>query len=211
MIKNIVIVGGGTAGWITAKTILRHDVNVTLIESKNISPIGVGEGSTPNLLTFLEEFDIDIKKLNSTHKSGVQYINWYANYSSKYNDWFHPFANSDFTKSFEEVMDESKMTDIFYALHFDVELLQNELKDSCLMTNINHIENDVVDCELDKKGNISTVILKDNSHIKGDFFIDCSGFKRVLISKLKPSFVDYSNELLCDRAIATHIDRKNND
>ena len=95
MIKNLVIVGGGTAGWISAlylKKILGGDTYITLIESDDIGIVGVGEGSTPSFVTMLNILGIDINdfilKTNSTHKLGILFENW--NGDGK--NYFHSFG-----------------------------------------------------------------------------------------------------------------------
>ena len=83
MKKRITIVGGGTAGWLTAlhiNKLFKGDANITLIESSDIGILGAGEGSVPHLITFLENLDIDINEVieqtNGTHKIGVSFENW---------------------------------------------------------------------------------------------------------------------------------------
>ena len=101
--KNIVIVGGGSAGWLMARALSEpKDRNITLIESDEIKPIGVGEGSWPLLMPPLKRWKINLNKINSTHKLGINYLNWYSNDDSKYNDWYHPFKSipSDFMFNF---------------------------------------------------------------------------------------------------------------
>jgi tryptophan halogenase len=92
---NIVIVGGGTAGWLTALTMnkISKDTNITLIESDEIGILGAGEGSTPNFSKLIKILDIDyfdfIKKTNSTHKLGISFENWNGD-GKKY---MHPFTS----------------------------------------------------------------------------------------------------------------------
>jgi tryptophan halogenase len=81
--KRITIVGGGTAGWLTAlhiNKLFKGDANITLIESSDIGILGAGEGSVPHLINFLENLDIDINEViqqtNGTHKIGVSFENW---------------------------------------------------------------------------------------------------------------------------------------
>ena len=98
--KNFVVVGGGTAGWITAlyiKKLYHSDVVVTVIESPEIGILGAGEGTTPSITSVFAEFGIDyehfMRKTNATHKMGVSFENWNGN-----NDrYFHSF-NSAFMK-----------------------------------------------------------------------------------------------------------------
>lgn len=93
--RNIVIVGGGTAGWLTAlymKKIFDRDANISLIESEEIGIVGVGEGSTPNLPGMLYFLGINFRdfvaKTNATHKLGLSFENWNGD-GRKY---YHPFG-----------------------------------------------------------------------------------------------------------------------
>ncbi len=95
MRKEIVIVGGGTAGWLTAlamEKLMGYDANITLIESEEIGIIGAGEGSTPNFPGLLNWLGIDyvdfLVKTNATYKIGISFENW----NDKGETYFHPFS-----------------------------------------------------------------------------------------------------------------------
>jgi glycine/D-amino acid oxidase-like deaminating enzyme len=95
--KNIVILGGGTAGWITANLMAARwegqGFNITLVESPNIGIVGVGEGSTPPLKHFFDEIGIDetewMKECDATYKTGITFPNWSTKPGFK--SYFHPF------------------------------------------------------------------------------------------------------------------------
>lgn len=97
--KSIVILGGGTAGWITANALIDRwadkGVNITLIESPDIGTVGVGEGSTPRLKIFFDAIGVEesewMPKCNATYKNGIAFANW----STKpgFERYFHPFAS----------------------------------------------------------------------------------------------------------------------
>lgn len=97
--KRIVILGGGTAGWITANAFIRRwgssGVDLTLIESPEIGTVGVGEGSTPRLKVFLDEIGVEesawMPRCKATYKNGISFVNW----STKpgFERYFHPFAS----------------------------------------------------------------------------------------------------------------------
>lgn len=99
MQKEIIILGGGTAGWITASLLEKHwrdkQVQITLVESTQIGVIGVGEGSTPHLKQFFNDIDVAesdwMSKCNATYKNGIRFDNW----STKpgFESYFHPFAS----------------------------------------------------------------------------------------------------------------------
>lgn len=99
MQREIIILGGGTAGWITATLLEKHwrdkQVQITLVESSQIGVIGVGEGSTPHLKQFFNDIDVAesewMPKCNATYKNGIRFDNW----STKpgFENYFHPFAS----------------------------------------------------------------------------------------------------------------------
>ena len=91
----IVILGGGTAGWIAACLIARRwpDARVTLIESPEIGIIGVGEGSTPQLKHFFDQIGVDeaewMPACDATYKLGIDFAGWSDR--PGYDRYFHPF------------------------------------------------------------------------------------------------------------------------
>jgi len=95
--KSILIVGGGTAGWMAANILLHawhaHEVQITLIESADIGIIGVGEGSTPALRKFFSYLKVAEKEwmpaCNATYKAGIQFSGWAI--ENAYKNYFHPF------------------------------------------------------------------------------------------------------------------------
>jgi tryptophan halogenase len=94
--RKITIIGGGSAGWITAlfiKKMYDVDADVTVIESDDIGILGAGEGSTPNFPGMLNFLGIDFKefliKTNATHKLGISFINWNGDGKT----YHHPFGN----------------------------------------------------------------------------------------------------------------------
>jgi hypothetical protein len=99
-IKNIVILGGGTAGWMTANLLqkkwLHLGINITLVESPDIGIVGVGEGSTPKLKHFFDSLGIKesewMPECNATYKNGISFKNWST--VSGYEEYFHPFGCS---------------------------------------------------------------------------------------------------------------------
>ena len=92
--KKVTIVGGGTAGWLTALYLnkILPELQVTLIESEAIGILGAGEGSVPTLVEFLKFLEIDenefTKKTNATHKLGILFDNW----NGDGRDYFHSFG-----------------------------------------------------------------------------------------------------------------------
>ena len=95
--KSIVILGGGTAGWIAANLMATHwqdkGLDITLVESPDIGIIGVGEGSTPPLKTFMEVIGTQesdwMSRCDATYKVGITFRNWST--KSGFDEYFHPF------------------------------------------------------------------------------------------------------------------------
>ena len=121
---KIVIVGGGTAGWLTAlyaKKLFKND-HITLIESQDIPIIGVGEATTPHIIDFLEELHIDfvdvIKNTDGTIKNGISFEDWNGD-GKKY---LHGFSVRNEANPF--VLDNSKSN--FYDVYLRY-LIQNKL------------------------------------------------------------------------------------
>lgn len=243
-IKKIVIVGGGTTGWMAAasfsKFIAGKDISVTLIESPNIGTIGVGEATIPNFVAFNKNLGIDevdlIKETQATFKLGIKFDDWYKQDSS----FFHPFAdygltinNVDFHQYVNRVKIEggdvnlqdysfacalaaqqrfaqpnpdpqSPLADYSYAYHLDAGLYAQYLEKFSVKNGIEHISANVCGTDMNKdSGFIESVQLDDGRKIAGDLFIDCSGFKGVLIhGAMGIGLKDLSKYLPCDRAVA---------
>lgn len=239
--KSIIIVGGGTSGWMTAN-ILAHsfkDINITLVESPEVPIIGVGEGSTPALRNFFDLLNIRedewMPECNATYKTGIRFNNWST--VEDYESYFHSFPSTidqHIQKNFfynaqlratgidlsanpssfylaAKISEQKKLPianenfpfEIDYAYHFDAGLLGKYLKKIAMGNGVNYKVGHVKDTKLSKDYDIKAVILKDNQKIAGDFFIDCSGFKGLLINKLPHiEFISYQDELYNDSAVA---------
>ena len=97
--KHIVILGGGTAGWITANAMIHcwadKEIDITLVESPSIGTVGVGEGSTPRLKLFFDSIGIQesewMPRCNATFKNGISFANWSTR--PGFERYFHPFAS----------------------------------------------------------------------------------------------------------------------
>jgi len=223
--KKIVIVGNGLAAWLSAAMISyeikekKANHRVCIVESKKTLPVGVGEGSIPSLVPVLERLGIDLTKINATYKLGIEYTNWYSEAASPFNKWYHTFSfpgwmeenlsamiNYDnFFSKIEKASDEEKsksLLDNAYALHFDTHCLTQELKKKVLLSGYcDIIPGTVNKVNLSEEG-IQSINLDNETVLKGDYYLDCTGFNRVLISQFDPKFTDYSNVLLCNSALA---------
>lgn len=248
--RKVVIVGGGTAGWMCAAALARFsppNTHISLVESDEIGTIGVGEATIPLLTEFNQFLGIDEHEMLSecagTYKLGIEFIDWFK----KGEGYFHPFGF--FGKDTPEfpfhqlwlklnslqrgAVTNTATTDICdfnlctaaarlgrfaqpqgnantilstmrHAYHFDAAAYGKLLRRYAEQRKVQRIEGRVVDVRMESPHqNIQSLVLKDGQAIKGDLFIDCSGFKALLIEgKMKSQFKDWSHFLPCDRAIA---------
>lgn len=242
-INNIVIVGGGTAGWMAAASLARffdhQPASITLIESEQIGTVGVGEATIPGIRSFNLSLGIDeidfIKKTNATFKLGIEFQDW----RQRGTTFFHPF--SDFglplngvefhhyiqrLRALGETIDitdysfsaqlaklgkfaqpherpPSPLADFGYAYHFDAGLYAAFLREYAEAKRVVRREGKVVGVSLNNEGFIESVTLDDGDIIGGQLFIDCSGFRGLLIEEaLHTGYEDWRCWLPCDKAIA---------
>ncbi len=247
-IRRIVIVGGGTAGWMTAAALARvigtrhHDI--TLVESDEIGTVGVGEATIPAIKTFNELLGLDedefVRETNGTYKLGIEFVDWRIP-GSKY---FHPFGifgadlngiafqhywmrframggTSDLGRFNIETeaarvgrfgrtsLRETHLPQVNYAFQFDAALYAAHLRRYAEKLGAVRIEGKVVSVSQDAEtGYITQVELADGQVIAGDLFVDCSGFRAVLIGEtLKTEFEDWSRWLPVNRAAAVPCER----
>jgi tryptophan halogenase len=244
-IKNIVIVGGGTAGWMTASAlakVLGQQCSIRLIESEEIGIVGVGEATVPHLKIFNHVLEIDeiefIKKVQGTFKLGIQFVDW-GRLGDKYihgfgtigHDYellpFHQFwikafnaGNATdigayslntaaaplgkFMASATDVPPASPLANIAYAYHFDAGRYAQFLRGYAEARGVRRTEGKVVNTLLrDADGFIEAIVLDSGERIEGDLFIDCSGFRGLLIEQaLHTGYDDWTHWLPCDRAMA---------
>jgi len=260
-IKNVVIVGGGTAGWASANIFLNRsspNVKVTVVSSKEIPIIGVGESTTGRFndlichsgqATGLNEKEF-LKETESTFKIGIKHSDWHTIGKSFYspigdtydNETLYPHKDYDYMRIFHlaekmeydktfqsQLMKNNKFhflkdgTDIYekysikhipVAYHLDTYKVGQYLKRKALtlQNRCKYVDDIVIDADQDEKGFIKSVKTKSGQVIKGDLFVDCSGFARILIDKkFDNKFVSYQNELMVNRALPFHIENKPNE
>ncbi|MBD1389138.1 tryptophan 7-halogenase [Neiella sp. HB171785] len=241
-VQQVVIVGGGTAGWMTAASLSRYyqKLNITLVESSDIGTVGVGEATNATIRRFygaLGMKDIDVlKATQGTCKLGIEFKNWYATNDT----FFHPFGLygqdvqgvsfhhywlklkqlglvsdfADYSLGCTLAMNDKFTTpspnppstlSIFdWALHFDASLFAKLMREFAEANGVKRIDGKIDRVELNPdNGFIEHLVLTNGEQIHGDLFIDCSGFRGLLIEQtLKSGYEDWSEWLLCDRAIA---------
>jgi tryptophan halogenase len=245
-IKKVVILGGGTAGWISAaliKKLLSSSVEVELVESDTIGTIGVGEATIPPIRLLNNVLGINeaefIKATKATIKLAIKFENWKQQDHSYYHTFgaagkslafchFHHLLKKSGqleddsqlwqydlnylcaeAGKFAQINAKDPILELPYAYHFDAGLYAkflNTFSQKMGVVRTEGLVESVVQCK--NSGFIQTLILKGGKKINGDLFIDCSGFKGVLIQeKLKTGFEDWSQWLQCDRAIAVPSER----
>jgi tryptophan halogenase len=247
---RIVIVGGGTAGWMSAACIRRRlraeDYSVTLIESDEIGTVGVGEATLPHIKIFNDMLGVDeaqfMRETRATFKLGIQFCNW-----DKAGDcYIHPFGAfgepwggvefqhhyfravqagrqrfplQDYSYSvvaarsnaFEFPNEDRKSirSTYSYAYHFDAGLYAAYLRTWAIERGVRRIEGQVCDVGRNPTtGDLTELTLKSGERIAGDLFIDCSGFRSLLLGKiLGVAWQDWTHWLPCDRALAVPCKR----
>ena len=194
--KKLVIIGGGTAGWITALYLQRaqSEFSITLIESDDIGTVGFGEGTTPIFVSFLKGVGIDEKEfhtsIDSTVKIGIDFQNWSGD-GLKYNHDFNV---------------ENPFKEPNRAYHFNHKEVKDFLQSKCV-DNINHVIGNVVG--FDKEGENIVKVKTDVGDFKCDFLIDCSGTQRLVIGKeYGTKWISLSDQLKVNSVVSFSIPNK---
>jgi hypothetical protein len=244
---HIVIVGGGTAGWLAGMMISsRHpNHNVTVIESSKIGVIGVGESTTGLLTDILNnhiwDFGCDHNEFIIETGASLKYAIKHKGWTPDIDDYYIGPIDGSFTREHgpdilfaygmkhlpkkdlikvsqtgswihKGMTDFNKHTHSFnnmtHAMHVDAHLVGQYFKKVTLRKpNTKHIDAKVVDALLNEKGSIKEIVLEDGTKIAGDFFIDCTGFARLLISKMPGNeWISYQDHLPVNAAIPFHLE-----
>ncbi|MEN2748534.1 tryptophan halogenase family protein [Sphingomonas sp. T9W2] len=242
-VRRVVILGGGTAGWMTAAALSRSfgtTVAITLLESDTIGTVGVGEATIPTIHWFNELVGIDeaefLRATKATFKLGIEFVDWTA----PGHRYFHPFGQFGATlpgvafhhrwlKAQAEGLDvslpalslatqlaaqgrfakpigdaRSILSTLGYAYHFDAGLYAAFLRQRSEAAGVTRIEGTLRHVERDREtGFVTSLMTERGERIGGDLFIDCSGFRALLIAgQMGEGYDDWSHWLPCDRAVA---------
>lgn len=249
-VKNIIVVGGGSAGWMTACTLIKQikNINVTVIESPDVPIVGVGESTVGGIRRWMrmvgitdEEF---VKETDASYKLAIKFNDFYK----KGNTWYYPFGDpvdqdnlfgrNDWfiKKTLQPETPEWDMTDCYYpqmalvnqnkmsknppiprfafsedtAFHFDAAKFGVWLRDHiCIPNGVTHIQGKVENIKTNDSG-IESIILDNNEEYTADLFVDCTGFKSLLLGEaLKEPFISYENILPNNRAWAARMQYNN--
>ncbi len=248
-IRKIVIVGGGTAGWMAAalmsKSLGTQNFDITLIESEEIGTVGVGEATIPPIILFNDVLGLNedefIRETNATIKLGIEFVDW----KRVGETYFHPFGNfgtdmdgagfmnfwfrlrkmggsPDFGRFNAETLaarenrfgrtvanEPSGQPKVNYAFQFDAALYAAFLRRYAEARGVIRQEGMIVKVNQDAdSGFITSLDLKNGKTVDGDFFIDCSGFRGLLIEEtLHSGYEDWTRWLPCNRAAAVPCEK----
>ena len=257
---RIIIVGGGTAAWMTAAYLAKYKISndITVIEPADIPRIGVGESVTPHVARFFEEIGIPTKdwmtKTGAVYKYANKFVNWVNNKGEyEYFSFNYTVPEINFLKditqnrSYEDFSDTTGIRSIdhmawhckngfdrfdryfnpqFYYMekntmpfykgqhllnqpysvsqHINAEMAADYIRDEIAVPlGVKRIVDRVT--EVVHKDSTITELKTKNDRVQGDFFIDCSGFHRVLVSKLGWKVKEYSQHLI-DSAVVAQSD-----
>jgi tryptophan 7-halogenase len=242
-IEKIIIVGGGSAGWMAAaalSNVLENGTQIRLIESDEISTVGVGEATIPQMRLFNGALGIDeddfVRRTSGTFKLGIEFVNWGRvgdRYLHSFGDVgqglgliaFHHYwtrlhlagkapslepytlntvaaKQGKFARSVHA--QQLPPMNVAHAFHFDAGLYARYLREYSEARGVARTEGKIVNTELRAAdGFIEAIILENGERVPGDLFIDCSGFRGLLIEQaLRTGYEDWTHWLPCDRAVA---------
>lgn len=239
---EIVIAGGGTAGWLAAATFARflgNCASITLVESDEIGTVGVGEATIPQIHNLLIGLGLDqrefLQRTNASFKLGIEFVDWLR----KGESYVHSFGQvgrgvgliqfrqlwlrgralgvagdyGDYSYNVEAARQDrfaigngqsAASPDLAYAYHLDATLFGGMLRDYATNLGVRRIEGRIVAVDRDAAtGDITALQLEGERRVAGTFFVDCTGFRSLLLGgALGVPFIDWRNWLPCDTALA---------
>jgi len=264
-IKKVLIVGGGSSGWMTAAYLaktFKKQVDVTLVESSNIRTIGVGEATFSTLKLFFDYLGLQerdwMPHCSASYKLAIRFVNW----TKKKGHFYHPFERYQKASGFDagkwwlklkrhEPFDyacfstpylcdamrsprfldgtvyDSKVRAYYsdeapppntkisghmvqypYGYHFNAAELAEYLKGYAMERGVTQILDDVQEVSLADDGSVAGVRTKEHGLLSADLFVDCTGFRGLLINQaLREPFISFNDSLLNDSAVAIQVPR----
>lgn len=243
-IQSLIIVGGGTSGWIAAASLAKYlgdTVEITLVESDDIGTVGVGEATIPQIRKLNGTLGLDeaefVRATKGSFKLGIEFKDWgnlgesylhtfgdpgldlaglkFHHYwlraklgqGSKASLWEYSLHHrAAYAHRFAPLqrIGKTQMGGLSYAYHFDAGLYARHLRKTAENLGVSRREGRVVDVNLNaENGFIESIALESGDLVRGDLFVDCSGFRGLLIGDaLGVAYEDWSDYLLCNRAVA---------
>lgn len=258
MVNRVVIVGGGTAGWMTAtylQAAFRGRIDVTLVESDRVATIGVGEATFSTVRHFFDYLGLDerewMPRCAGSYKFGIRFENW----RQPGHHFYHPFERlriadgfhlaewwlaegsqafdrdcfitpwlceaqrsprnldgSLFAANLDGSLGRSTLSEqraqFPYAYHFDADLLAKFLAGYGAERGVRHLVDEVLDVGQDERGWITHVRTREHGDLTGDLFVDCTGFRGLLINQaMGEHFNSFQDVLPNNRAVALRVPR----
>ncbi len=243
-IQDVVIVGGGTSGWMTAAalaTVLQGQYRIRVVESDEIGIVGVGEATIPMIQRFNQVLGIDenefLRETQGTFKLGIEFVNW-GKIGDRYTHGFGTIGQEMATVRFDQYwqkyrlqgkagkleeysitrmaakankfmpanreVENSPLNQIAHAYHFDASMYAKYLRKFSEARGVLRTEGKITQVkQREGDGFVESLVLENGESIKGDLFIDCSGFRGLLIEQtLHTGYEDWTHFLPCDRALA---------
>jgi len=233
-VKNITVVGGGTAGWLTATYFARKHpgaFNVTIIDKKEPERIGVGEATLLSFPNYMRSMGFQehqwMHRVDATLKGGILFPGW----GKKDKTVWHPFGFTDcasrvplydvwtnhrehsileiqplYKTAIQNKIELEYLHDT-YANHIDCGLLVKYLIEET-KDQLDYIKENIDDVIWDGE-NVHSIITESGRVITSDIFIDCSGFNRVLGKHHKR--IDLDDRLFVNTAVAGRVKYKDKD
>jgi hypothetical protein len=266
MVKHIVIVGGGSSGWMTASYLakaLKNVERITVVESERIGTIGVGEATFSTIKLFFDFLGLEerdwMPHCSAAYKMAIRFVNW----RSEKGHFYHPFQRFETAQGIsagewwlklkrnEEPFDyacftspalcdaklsprhldgtvyDDKVLDFFtegtsppnammsahqvqypYGYHFNASELAQFLQGFAMDLGVERVIDDVVEVPLREDGSIAGIRTKEHGMIEADLYVDCTGFRGLLLNKaLGEPFISFNDTLLNDSAVAIQVPR----
>ena len=261
-IESICIVGGGSAGWMTAALLSKEhpDIEMCLIESDNVKPIGVGESTLAHFNRYLKRLGLKdedwMPQCNATYKAGIAFKNFRENKGERFHypfgafmyhttddekigphimrffelqcmfgkELYPPEEFSKFVNRQTYLVENNIMVDQIpdilgadgypyntaddLSYHLNADKFGEYLRDNIAVPNgVHHIKGDVHNVIKTPEGDISAVTTVDGGAISADLFIDCTGFRSLLLEQhMGVPFISFKDQLFNDRALVTHVE-----